>query len=387
MKKEVINIHNWNKSPINRKSFQEIESLFPSCRLKKGSGPVSNLSTRNDSVEEIEFIDAAGKTRSIKSMLEETYTDAFLVLKDGILVYEEYANGMLPNSFHLLNSISKTFLGMLVGILKNLELIDINKKVSEYIPEFKDTAFSETTVQHALDMAGAVRYGEDYTDLQADFWKESSVVGWRPDLVQKDSPKSLLEYALSLEEREQEDGKKFHYRTVFTSVISLVLERSSGQKLQDLLETHLWQKLGPEQDAVVVVDPTGFPYMGAGMNTCARDLARFGQMILNNGYFNNQQIVPKEWIRTTRNGSEEHKKIFAESDYGPMMPGGHYMNQVWVENPEEGSILCLGIYGQTIYINQANKVVIVKFSTHPGPEDDLLWINQRKGISAISASL
>ena len=113
-------IHNWNNSPINRKSFQEIESLFPSCRLKKGSGPVSNLSTRNDSVEEIEFIDAVGKTRSIKSMLEETYTDAFLVLKDGILVYEEYANGMLPNSFHLLNSISKTFLGMLVGILKNL---------------------------------------------------------------------------------------------------------------------------------------------------------------------------------------------------------------------------------------------------------------------------
>ena len=165
MKEQVINIHNWNKSPSNRKSFQEIESLFPSCRLKRGSGPVSNLSTRIDSVQEIEFIDAVGKTRSVKSMLEETYTDAFLVLKDGILVYEEYANGMLPNSFHLLNSISKTFLGMLVGILKNLKLIDINKKVSEYIPEFKDTAFSETTVQHALDMAGAVRYGEDYTIL------------------------------------------------------------------------------------------------------------------------------------------------------------------------------------------------------------------------------
>ena len=66
----------------------------------------------------------------------------------------------------------------------------------------------------------------------------------------------------------------------------MAAESAAGVNLQNLLEEKLWQKLGTEQDAAIVVDNSGFPYMGAGMNACARDLARFGQMIAQGGFFN-----------------------------------------------------------------------------------------------------
>tara|TARA_Y100001970_G_scaffold137230_1_gene168910 strand:- start:11717 stop:12880 length:1164 start_codon:yes stop_codon:yes gene_type:complete len=387
MKKEKISIYNWSQAPHNRESFQYVQRLFPTHRLKRGLGPVSDLPSETYPIEDLEFVDVEGKNRNIRAMLDETYTDAFLVLKDGKLIHEEYMNNMQPDSFHLLNSISKSFLGMLIGILNEKGIIDTNKKVREYIPELNESAFPKTTVQHALDMAGAVNYVEDYSDSKADFWKETSVVGWRPDLIKEDGPKSLLEFAASLTDTEQEDGKIFHYRTVFTNILALVAERAAGESVQDLLEKYIWQRLGPEQDAAIVVDQSGLPYMGAGMNTCARDLARFGQMILNDGYFNGQQIVPEDWIKNIRMGNKDLKRMFAESHYGPMLPNGHYTNQVWVDNSEIGTFICLGIYGQTILINQSTGVVIVKFSTHPGPEDEILWGNSTAAIMTLAMSL
>jgi hypothetical protein len=101
------------------------------------------------------------------------------------------------------------------------------------------------------------------------------------------------------------------------------------------------------------------------MNACARDLARFGQMIIQQGEYNGQQIVPQQWIDDTRNANDQAKINFAQSDYGAMMPGGHYRNQVWVEDADKGVLVAIGIHGQVIYMNMQTQVVIVKLSTHP----------------------
>ena len=63
--------------------------------------------------------------------------------------------------------------------------------------------------------------------------------------------------------------------------------------------------IGAEQDANVVVDGIGFPYMGASMSACARDLARFGELLRNDGFYNGQQIVPAQWVQQTRTGSDQ----------------------------------------------------------------------------------
>ena len=103
-----------------------------------------------------------GKTEPLQHFLDSSFTDAFLVLKEGVIVTEEYSNNMQDSTLHLLNSVSKSFVGMLAGIAVEDGLLDTEKYVCAYLPELADTAFRETTVQHALDMTAAVAYSEDY---------------------------------------------------------------------------------------------------------------------------------------------------------------------------------------------------------------------------------
>ena len=327
-----------------------------------------------------------GGETSIERMLRDSFTDAFLVMKDGVILTEEYFNGMLP-SFHLLNSVSKSFLGVLIGILSHEGVLRSEDPITKYLPELKDTAFGQTSIQQALDMTGAVKYTEDYVNPLADFWKETAVVGWRPELAENVPQKTLIEFAMSLAESEQENGAKFHYRTVFTNVLAMTAERAAGVNLLNLLEEKLWQKLVPEQDAVIVVDNSGFPYMGAGMNTCARDLARFGQMIAQGGHFNGEQIITDAWIDDLVNGNQTLRSLFEMSDYGVMRPGGHYHNQFWVSAPEDQTLMCIGIHGQFIHINISNQTVIVKLSSQPEPANTSLFLEAGLAFDALSRQI
>ena len=320
-------------------------------------------------------------------MLQDGYTDAFIVAKDNTILREQYFNGMAADSLHLLNSVSKSFVGMLAGIQIAKGLLRETDLVTQHIPELAKTAFSESTVRHLLDMTAAPKYGEDYGDPNADFWVEAQVLGWRPALKTRDSAATLLAYAKTLTEHQQLDGEKYHYRAVLTNILGMVLERAGSVGLQEQLQHEIWKKLGVEQDAAIVVDKVGFPYVGAGINTCARDLARFGQMIVQQRKFNGKQIVPKDWINDTRYADAQAKSNFAVSNYSRMMPGGHYRNQVWVENAEKRILVAMGIHGQVIHMNMQTQVVIVKLSTHQESANAALFQDGFLAMSALSQSL
>ena len=380
-----MNKENWLSAPINKKSFQNVESLFDTIRLKKSSEDPSEIPLNLQSLDSILIQNIEGETQSFKEMMDSTHTDSFLVLKNGEIIFEEYFNGMSSDSLHLMNSITKSFIGMLVGILSNKGIFNIKDKLTKYLPELSDTGFSETTIQSALDMSSAVKFEENYDDPLCEFWREASVVGWRPDLVDDNSPKTLLDFALSLKGKEQEEMEGYHYRSVLTNVLAMAIERATDERVQDLLEKHLWKKLKTEQDAVIVVDKTGLPFVGAGMNACTRDLARFGQMILNDGLYEEEQIVPKEWIDSTRMGDDGYRERFAKSDHGEMLLGGHYKNKMWVANSDE--MMCIGIFGQTIHINRNTGTVIVKFSSFPEPADEIMFANSFILLATIASSV
>jgi CubicO group peptidase (beta-lactamase class C family) len=379
-----FNINNWGQPPFNRKSFQHIQSLFPTTRLRRGDQPIRLQKKALRDLSKIRVPNLEGGETSLESMLRDSFTDAFLVMKDGIILAEEYFNGMSPSSFHLLNSVSKSFLGVLIGILSHEDILRPEDAVTKHLPELQDTAFRETSIQQALDMTGAVKYDEDYMNPLADFWKETAVVGWRPELVENVPKKTLFEFTLSLAESEQDNGTKFDYRTVFTNVLAMAAESAAGVSLQNLLEEKLWQKLGTEQDAAIVVDSSGFPYMGAGMNACTRDLARFGQMIAQGGLLNGEQIVPSAWINDLVKGNQTLRSLFEMSDYGVMRPGGHYHNQFWVSAPEDQTLMCIGIHGQFIHINISNQTVIVKLSSQPEPANTDFFLEAGLVFDALS---
>ena len=377
---------NWLQAPVNRASFQAVQNLFPTARIKRGQGPISSFELKTMDILSQTYNDTRMGNQSFAAMLERTYTDAFLVAQDGLLICEEYFNGMQSDSQHLLNSVSKSFLGMLVGILVADGRVDPEAKVTTYLPELADTAFASATVQTALDMTAAVDYSEDYDSPSDDFWAETSVLGWVAWQHGGEVPASLHDYLLGRKQASHAELEQFHYRTVLTNLLAFIVQRVTGKSPAVVMQERLWQPLGPEQDAAVVVDGKGFPYFGAGMNTCARDLLRFGEMLRLDGYFNGQQIVPADWVRRTLAGNAELRELFAASDYAGLFANGHYHNQVWADASAE-TLMCIGIYGQTIYIDKAARLVVVKLSSHPQPANLSIFGATWSGLNALSQRL
>ena len=173
-----------------------MSSIFETVKLSKSDDPF--IIPKNIlNLDSFEFDGLEGKT-NLREMLDSSYTDAFVILKDSNIIFEEYQNEMKDNDLHLMNSVSKSFVGMLIGILANEAKLNTKDKVVQYIPELQNSAFEETTIQHALDMTAAVRFTEDYNDSSSEFWHEAAVVGWRPDLKSEVSPTNLLEFMASL---------------------------------------------------------------------------------------------------------------------------------------------------------------------------------------------
>lgn len=376
----------WLTPPHNRSSFQQVQSLFPTARLRRGGAPETPFATDPVEIDHIRFGGDSGEKYPIQEFLANSYTDALLILRNGVLIHEHYDNGMQADSLHLLNSISKTFLGMLAGRLVGEGVVDPEARVAAYVPHLTGTAFDQTTLRQALDMTGAVKSGEDYANWSDDFWVETAVLGWRPDLAAKAGTASLKAYAGSRNETERGDGQGFHYRTLLTNIVAMVLEGAAQTPVNELMEAQLWQKLRPESDANVVVDAEGFPYFGAGMSASARDLARFGQLLLNNGAVDGEQVVPADWVRSTRDGSDDRRAHFAATDYALMFNDGHYQNQTWA-SAADGVLICIGIYGQTIYVHQPSQMVIVKLSTHPEPANDRLYAHTFMAMRALAKGL
>jgi CubicO group peptidase (beta-lactamase class C family) len=387
MPRKPVTTDNWTLPPFNRNSFQRVQTLFPTARLCRGPGCVAEIGSASGDLGDVTYTRIDHTTDTLRHLLSDTYTDAFLVAKDERILCEQYFNGMRPDSHHLLNSVTKSLVGMLSGIVVARGQLDPDALVTEYLPEFADGAFAETRVRHTLDMTAAVAFDEDYDDPQTDFWVESAVAGWRPELVTDELPRSLHDYARGLGERAQHDGEKFCYRTVLTNVLGMVLERATGTDLAELLENALWSRLGAEHDASIVVDRIGFPYVGAGMSCSARDLLRFGLMIANEGRLGGEQIVPAEWVQDTRRADAHTIDAFARGEYGEVLPGAHYRNQCWVTDPIRGVILGVGIFGQTVYVNLATQTVIVKLSSQPRPRDLEMFMNSFAAMDAVSEAL
>jgi CubicO group peptidase (beta-lactamase class C family) len=378
---------NWGRPPHNRWSFQRVQQLFPTCRLARGDSGTLALPAQARDVLSLSFLSASGATTSIHDFLGTAFCDAFLVVHGGRAIAEHYFNDMTASSAHLLNSVTKSFVGMLAGIAVERGQLDPAWLVARCLPELDNAAWRGTTVRHLLDMTAAARYDEDYADPTTDFWMEAAVVGWRPELVTPDTPRSLLDYARSLDGQDMENGSRFQYRSVATNVLGLVIERAMSTPLATLLESGIWSRLATAHDAAIVVDGAGFPFVAAGMNATARDVVNFGLMMINDGAFGGRQVIPADWIADTVRGDESSVECFAKGAYGALMPGWHYRNQVWVASRDPAVMLAIGIHGQFVYMDKARDLVIVMLSSQPQPIDLQIYQDALTAMNVVAASL
>ena len=143
----TIDMSKWDKGPDNRWAFQHISEIIPTANISRGSGPIAELPRKLTDLSGFLFETPDDKKMTVKTMLETTYTDGFIVLHDGNVIYEKYFNGMTPTTRHLLMSVSKSVTGTLAGILVNDGRLNPDKKLVHYLPEIKASpGFVETRI-------------------------------------------------------------------------------------------------------------------------------------------------------------------------------------------------------------------------------------------------
>jgi CubicO group peptidase (beta-lactamase class C family) len=354
----LVTLANWQDPPFNRWSFQHIRELIPTARIARGAAPAPLPRAERD-VLGFRFSYGDGEL-TVAEMLEETYTDGFLVLHQGRVVAEHYFNGMAPDVPHLLMSVSKSVTSAVAGVLAGQGLLRVSAAVEEIVPELGGTSFEGATVQDLLDMRAGTRFDESYDNPEADVRTYERVYLWRPDNGDP-RPADALGYFATLQ-NDGPHGGPFRYRSILTDVLAWVIERAAGARLHELISRELWQPMGAEFDAEITLDGHGNPMADGGICASLRDLARFGQLYLEGG----RGIVPKDWIEDTIRGAPDGARAFAEGDDSPgYPPGAHYRNCWWIRDPGVPFYQASGINGQNIFVHVPSQTVVAKFSTWP----------------------
>jgi CubicO group peptidase (beta-lactamase class C family) len=347
MRPNQITLDNWQDPDNTGWSYRHVRELIPTARIRRDQTP----SPLGDA-------DPARSGLPVDRILADDRTDGVIVLHRGELVLEQYRRGMAREDVHLLQSVSKSITGTVAGILIGSGELAPDDLISAHVPELADTSFMGATVRDLLDMRAGTTFDETYVDPASDIRASEAQFGWSP--APAPSPDALA--YLGTLRNQREHGGRFEYRSILTDVLGLVIERAAQKPYAEVLGDRLWSRIGTETDAYVTVDRDGFSVADGGICVSLRDLARFGQMVLDDGVLQGRRIVASEWLSDTLRGAEDSKEAFAADPHSEELEGGHYRNQWWV--PAGGQeLLALGIHGQFLFVDYATGTVVAQLST------------------------
>ncbi|WP_101950428.1 serine hydrolase [Mycobacterium sp. 3519A] len=389
----TVTAENWQLPPFNRWAYWHVNEILPTTPIPRHTGKVRQLIAAHASadVTDVTLTSVDGSVVTAGQVMTNTYTDAYVVMQDGALVAEWYAPEGAPDRTHAVMSISKSVVGCVAAALSDRNLLDVDRLVTDYVPELSASGYNGATVRHVLDMRSGVRFREDYLDPDAEVRALARCIGQAPAPADA-SPHGIYSYLVGLS-ADAPHGQRFLYRSAETDVLGWVCERAGGQSMAELIATLIWQPLGAEFDAEIICDRLGTAVHDGGLCATARDLARFGQMLLDGGSVpdeggGSRTVVASRWLRDAWAVDADARSAFLASPAEVSMPGGWYRNQFWFRPGPYGDVLlCQGIYGQLIHVTRRTRTVSVKLSTWPDPQNPGYLQDTLRAFDAIAGAL
>ena len=290
------------------------------------------------------------------SFLAENKTQAFIVIQDGKILYENYFNDTNRNSIVTSFSVAKSFDSALIGIaIAEGYIHSVDDPITTYLPELaeRDVRFNNITIRHLLLMASGMEYKEFRAFL---FNSDDTLTTYYPD-----QRKITLENTKIIDP----PGNYFLYNKYHPQMLGMILERSTGMPVSQYLQTRIWDKIGMEFDGSWSTDSlsSDFEKMETGVNARAIDFAKFGMLYLNQGDWQGIQVIPQTWVKESTSPLIPENYSTYYSDQMPALSGqGYYKFMWWGTQRPEGSydFSAAGDKGQFIYISPARKLVIVR---------------------------
>ncbi len=299
-----------------------------------------------------------GEQRKMDEFIRRSDTTALLVLKDGVIRYEEYFQNTRDTDQRISWSVAKSFLSALLGIAyADGHIQSLEEPVETYAPSLAGTGYEGVRIKDVLQMSSGIGFNEDYQDFNSDINRMGRTLAFGG---------SFDDFARTLR-NEREPGTFLHYVSIDTHVLGMVLRGATGQSIQAYFADKLWSKLGAESDTYYITDWDGEPMVLGGLNMRTRDFARFGLLYLNNGRRDGEQIVPASWVHASVTPDAPHLQPGPRETANINLGYGY---QWWVPENADQEFMALGVYDQFIYVNQKAGVVIVKNSTNIEFMDD-----------------
>jgi CubicO group peptidase (beta-lactamase class C family) len=352
-----LNLANWLEPTHNRLAFRHVRDVLPVEDIPNDPGQLFPLAEALIDPARLTFSRANQQSCTIESFLDETYSDGLLILKGGKIAFERYLNGQSVDDQHIVFSVSKSFVGALVGVLENMGKLDCDAPVSRYVPEIAGSGFAEASVRHLLDMTVSLDFEEAYLDPESSYAKYRRATGWHEPRANENTS-SMHEFFRQIGSSGQPNGERFRYLSPNTDLLGWVCERATGSSLAALLSEHIFKPMGAQAGGSITLDRNGSPRAAGGISCTLRDMARFGEYMRRNGKIDDRQVIPEAWVNDIRFNSSAD--AWRNGDMVSYFANGGYRSQWYIVNDAEGSFFAAGIYGQWIFISPANGVVIAK---------------------------
>jgi CubicO group peptidase (beta-lactamase class C family) len=298
--------------------------------------------------------------RKIDKLFDLSFSDlstqAVVLIKDGFLVGERYAEGYDENSQGTSWSMAKSFYAALIGIsIDRGEIDSLDSPVAKYLTYFNDER-RDITIRHLLDMTSGLEM-PDHEHENMFFAADH------------------LEYAKGVGV-ENKAGLVFEYNNVNSMLLADILQQATGQAADVLLRERILNKIGLT-DATLWQDSVGNPLTYCCIDTSARQYSRFGLLFARDGNWNGEQIISADYI------NETFTQVWDNIASGTITQKRGYSMHWWVSRYDDQSVIfnASGKFGQYIFVDRANDIIftrITKYHPQEGPRQDwglLRYIN------------
>ena len=347
-----------NTTPENQAAtFRNQDQVWPVRIIRRGEA-VRPLAPHARSLEDLTF--EVGDVRvGVGDFMARRRTAGLLVVKGGEIALERYGMGNGPKSRWTSFSTAKSITSTLVGAaLHEGAIASLDDRCDLYLPQLLGSAYEGVTVRNALRMCSGVAWSEEnQPDGRADDVRRlgRAMVSRRPG--------SVLDLLCS-RPRAHPQGAVFNYSTGESCLLGAVVVAATGRPLADYCAETIWGPAGMEADGYWQLEAEdGLELGGLGVGWRLRDAGRFGQFVLEDGEaFSGRQVLPTGWRELAGQPDIE------ATDFGQIMPGSPagYGYHWWAlpgapyrDGIHAGAFLALGAFGQRIYVNPAQRLVIV----------------------------
>lgn len=218
-------------------------------------------------------------------VFEQLGTVAYVIIKDSTLLFEQYWEDYSPESHSNSFSMAKSIVSLAIGAAIDDGFIkDVDQPVSDFYPEFQGYNGKPLTLRHLLTMSAGVDFDEAYSSP----FSPTTKLYYGDDLQQ---------IAFGMKEIE-EPGVNFIYQSGVTQLLAFIVEKATGENISSYVSRKFWTPMNAEEDALWSLDKKdGIEKAYCCFNSNARDFARFGQLILNEGDWNGRQLISSSYLK------------------------------------------------------------------------------------------